>query len=78
MLLPISKASYGIYLLHLLLLVPICGAIREWLGLGLDGCLGVWTTPVQIILSALLGFSVSAIVAVVLQRIPKVGKYIVG
>ena len=77
-LLPISKASYGIYLLHLLLLVPICGAIREWLGLGLDGCLGVWTTPVQIILSALLGFSVSAIVAVVLQRIPKVGKYIVG
>ncbi len=77
-LLPVSKASYGIYLLHLLLLVPISGAIREWLGLGLEGRLGVWTTPVEIVVSAVLGFLASAIIAVVLQKIPKVGKYIVG
>lgn len=77
-LLPISKASYGIYLLHLLVLVPISGAVREWLGVGLEGKLGVWTTPVEIVVAALLGFVCSAIIAVVLQKIPKVGKYIVG
>ena len=77
-LLPVSKASYGIYLLHLLVLVPICGAVREWLGLGLEGRLGVWTTPVEIVVSAVLGFLASAIIAVVLQKLPKVGKYIVG
>ena len=77
-LLPVSKASYGIYLLHLLVLVPICGAMREWLGVGADGTLGVWTTPVQIVVSAVLGFLASAIIAVVLQKIPKVGKYIAG
>lgn len=77
-LLPVSKASYGVYLLHLLILVPICGAIREWLGLGLDGCLGVWTSPVEIVLSAILGFVAAVIVAVLLQKIPKVGKYIIG
>ena len=77
-LLPVSKASYGIYLLHLLVLVPICGAVREWLGLGLEGHLGVWTTPVEIVVSAVLGFLASAIIAVVLQKIPKIGKYIVG
>lgn len=77
-LLPVSKASYGIYLLHLLVLVPISGAMREWLGVGADGCLGVWTTPVQIVVSALLGFVASALIAVVAQKIPKIGKYIVG
>ena len=77
-LLPVSKASYGIYLLHLLILVPISGAVREWLGVGAEGLLGVWTTPVEIVVSGVLGFLCSAIVAVVLQKIPKVGKYIVG
>ena len=77
-LLPVSKASYGVYLLHLLILVPISGAVREWLGVGLDGCLGVWTTPVEIVLSAVAGFVCSVVVAVVLQKIPKVGKFIIG
>ena len=77
-LLPISKASYGIYLLHLLLLVPISGFFREWLGLGLEGKLGIWTSPVEILSASLLGFVLSAIIAVVLQKIPKVGKYIIG
>ena len=77
-LLPVSKASYGVYLMHLLLLVPICGAVREWLGIGLEGKLGTWTTPVEIILSAVAGFVLTAVVAVVLQKMPKIGKYIVG
>jgi surface polysaccharide O-acyltransferase-like enzyme len=77
-LLPVSKASYGIYLLHLLVLVPISGAIREWLGIGLDGKLGIWTSPVEIVLAAILGFVGATIVAVILQKIPKIGKYIIG
>ncbi|MBO4936175.1 MAG: acyltransferase family protein, partial [Alistipes sp.] len=77
-LLPVSKASYGVYLLHLLILVPISGAVREWLGLGLEGKLGVWTSPVEMILVAVSGFVCSAIVAVILQKIPKIGKYIIG
>lgn len=77
-LLPISKVSYGIYLMHLFILVPICGAIRSWLGIGHDGILGAWTTPVEIVLSAVTGFIATAIVALLLQRIPKVGKFIVG
>lgn len=77
-LLPLSKASYGLYLLHLLILVPICGAMREWLGVGAEGVLGIWTTPVQIVASAVAGFAGSAIVAILLQRIPKIGKYIIG
>ena len=77
-LLPVSRASYGIYLMHLLLLVPISGAIREWLGVGLDGRLGVWTSSVEIILSAVVGFVVTAAVAVLLQKIPKLGKFIMG
>ena len=78
MLLPISKASYGIYLMHLLILVPVCGWVHEWLGLGLEGKLGVMTTPVEIILSAVVGFAVTAVAAVLLQKIPKIGKYIAG
>jgi surface polysaccharide O-acyltransferase-like enzyme len=77
-LLPVSKASYGVYLLHLLVLVPICGTIREWLGVGVDGVLGIWTTPVEIVVSALLGFVGSTIIAVIAQKIPKIGKYIIG
>ena len=77
-LLPVSKASYGVYLLHLLILVPICGAMREWLGKGTDGLLGVCTTPVQIVVSAVLGFAASVVVAVALHKIPKIGKFIIG
>ena len=77
-LLPVSKASYGIYLMHLLILVPIAGAVRGWLGSGEEGLLGFWTTPVEIILSAVLAFIATAILSVLLQKIPKLGKYIVG
>ena len=77
-LLPVSKASYGIYLMHLLILVPVCGAVREWLGIGFGGKLWIWTTPVEIILSAVVGFALTAVVALLLQKIPKIGKYIMG
>lgn len=77
-LLPVSKASYGMYLCHLIILVPISGAIRGWLGTGTDGCLGFWTTPVEILLASLCSFICVAVVSILLQRIPKIGKYIIG
>jgi surface polysaccharide O-acyltransferase-like enzyme len=77
-LLPVSNASYGIYLAHLLILVPVCGFFRNQLGIGLEGSLGVWTTPVQIVASALCGFILTAIVSLIIRRIPKIGRLIVG
>ena len=75
---PVSKASYGMYLCHLIILVPISGAIRGWLGTGTDGSLGFWTTPVEILLASLCSFICVAVVSILLQRIPKIGKYIIG
>jgi surface polysaccharide O-acyltransferase-like enzyme len=77
-LLPVSKASYGVYLMHLLILVPVCTAIRGWLGSGAEGVFGVWTTPIEILSSAIIGFVATTLLALVLQRIPKIGKYIMG
>ena len=76
-LLPVSQASYGMYLMHLLILVPVCGWFRGWLGSGVEGTLGFWTTPVEILGSAVVAFILTAIAAVILRRIPKVGKFIV-
>lgn len=73
---PVSEASYGIYLAHLLILVPISGAIRGWLGSGDTGLLGFWTTPVEIILSAVSAFICTAVLSVAVRNIPKIGKYI--
>ena len=76
--LPLSKAGYGMYLIHMLVLVRFSGLFRDWLGLGADGVLGVWTTPVQILATAFCSFVVVGLVAVLLQRIPKAGKYLMG
>ena len=77
-LLPVSKASYGVYLSHLLLLSYISGWIRDGLGLGADGVLGIWTTPVQIFSIAILSFASVSPLCVLLQKIPKVGKWLIG
>lgn len=77
-LLPVSKASYGMYLSHLLILGAISAWIRSAMGVGTDGVLGVWTTPVQIFGTVILSFTATAILCVLVQKIPKVGKWIVG
>ena len=76
-LLPVSKASYGMYLMHLLILVPVCGWFRGWLGSGAEGVLGFWTTPVEILGAAIVAFIATAAVSVVIRKIPFIGKYIV-
>ena len=70
-LLPVSKASYDMYLMHLLILVPISGAIRNKLGSGTDGILGFWTTPVEIVSSAIIAFICTAIASVTIKQIFK-------
>ena len=77
--LPLSKAGYGIYLCHLLILVPIFAWISGLLGgIGAEGVLGAWTAPVEILLAAICTFICTGIVSVLLQRIPKIGKWIIG
>ena len=77
-LLPVSRASYGMYLIHMIFLALYSGWLRSALGLGTEGVLGIWTTPVQIVLTAVLSFLTVALVAVLLQRIPRVGRYLMG
>ena len=66
------------YLSHLLVLVPVFAVVREWLGSGAEGLLGVMTTPVEILLSAIAAFIFVAIGSIILRKIPKIGKYIIG
>ena len=40
--------------------------------------IGVWTTPIQMIGTACISFVVVAAGCVLIQRIPKVGKWIMG
>ena len=77
-LLPVSEASYGMYLCHLFVLGAISSWLRGALGLGTDGALGAWTTPVQILATAILSFAAVALLCVLVRKIPKVGKWIVG
>ena len=77
-LLPVSKASYGMYLIHMVFLSLFSGWFRGLWGIGADGVLGIWTTPVQILLTAVCSFVTVAVVALLLQRIPCVGRYLMG
>ena len=65
---PISKASYGMYLMHLMLFPIISGSLRQT----------SLPTPVIILTTAAITFLITAIVSIIIQRIPKIGKYIVG
>ena len=77
-LLPVSEASYGMYLCHMLILGVVSAWLRSALGVGADGALGIWTTPVQILATACLSFASSALFCILVRRIPKIGKLIVG
>lgn len=67
-LLPVSKASYGMYLGHMVALSAYSGLFRSLMQ----------STPLVIVCTAAASFVTVAAVAVAVQRIPKVGKLIVG
>ena len=70
-LLPVSRVSYGMYLCHMLILARVSSWLRGSLGVGAESALGIWTSPVQIILTASLTFLLSALVCLVLRKLPK-------
>ena len=76
--LPLSKAGYGMYLSHMVVLSVVISWARDMWGLGADGAFGIFTTPVQIVVSAAITFAVVGLCSVFLQRIPKIGKWIMG
>jgi surface polysaccharide O-acyltransferase-like enzyme len=78
MLTAVSKASYGMYLCHMVVLATASALLRDWLRTGNDGILGFWTTPVEILSTALSTFLLTALVCSLLQRLPRVGKWVVG
>ena len=65
--LPLSRSSYGIYLFHMLLLIQFSPLFRDWLGVGTDGVLGVWTTPVEILLTAISTFISAGLISKLLR-----------
>jgi len=71
--LPVSKASYGIYLMHIFALIPL---YAYWRGIFGNDCF--WDTPIVVFCTALSTYLICAIVSVIVRRIPVVGKYIVG
>ena len=62
---PISEASYGMYLLHMLILTPVSAALIPQL-----------PTPLAIAFTAAVSFSLSALAALLLRRLPVIGKWI--
>ena len=75
----LSEAGYGMYLAHMLVLAVVSSRLRGWLGTGPDGLLGlVWTTPVEIIGTALITFVAVGLGTVLVRKIPVVGKWIMG
>ena len=67
-LLPVSKASYGMYLLHMALLAPISMFLR----------IHTDSTPASIVLAAICTFVASGVLATLLRKIPVIGRYLIG
>lgn len=71
--LPLAKASYGVYLMHMFILVEAF----EWYSAHIAG-IGIWTTPAVIIATAITTFTLSSALSLLLGKIPRIGHYIVG
>ena len=64
---PLSKASYGAYLLHMFVLLAVFEKVRP------DS-----STMVTIVLTAVISFAASSAISLALGRIPKLGRWLVG
>lgn len=65
--LPMSRLSYGIYLMHMFILSPVFAWVSSW----------TESTPVTMIASALITYALCAIIARMISFIPK-SKYLIG
>ena len=64
---PVSEASYGMYLMHMFILAAVFAKLSPHL-----------PTPLAILATAAVSFACSSVVAILLRRIPVVGKLICG
>jgi surface polysaccharide O-acyltransferase-like enzyme len=64
---PLAQASYGTYLLHMFVLLPVFDALRPHL-----------STPAAIVLTAAVSFVLSSLLSLVIGRLPVVGRWICG
>lgn len=65
--LPVSRLSYGMYLMHMFALVPVFAWVNSW---------GI-PTPLVMIISAVLTYVICAVVARLIAFLPK-SKYLIG
>jgi peptidoglycan/LPS O-acetylase OafA/YrhL len=65
--LPVSEASFGTYLVHMLILVPVSSAFK-----------GMMPMPLCVLAVALVTFIASTVASCVVRRIPIVGKWLMG
>jgi surface polysaccharide O-acyltransferase-like enzyme len=62
---PVSEASYGMYLVHMLVLTPVSAALIPRMA-----------TPLAIISSAAISYVASALLAIAVRRVPVIGKWV--
>ena len=62
---PVSEASYGMYLMHMFVLMPVSAVLILRM-----------STPLAIVATALVSYAASAFVAIVVRKIPLVGKWL--
>ena len=64
---PLSEASYGTYLLHMFVLLPVFEQFRP-----------LMPTPVAILATASVSFALSSFISIAVRKIPKIGSWICG
>ena len=64
---PVSEASYGTYLIHMIALAPVSAALK-----------GVLPMPLAVIAVASIAFVSSSLVSFAVRKIPFIGKYLMG
>ena len=62
---PLAAASFGTYLAHMLVLVPVLSLIRPH-----------FSTPATMLLSAVMTFVLTSLISIILGRIPFIGRFI--
>ena len=64
---PVSEASYGTYLIHMIALAPVSAALK-----------GVVPMPLAVMAVASIAFISSSLVSFAVRKIPFIGKYLMG
>ena len=64
---PASEASYGTYLMHMIILAPLAAHFR-----------GMFPTPVSAVVVAAASFVATTFLSCLLRKVPVVGKFIAG